>query len=706
MPKLGIDKLYEERTNFTVIALTGYTATGCSYLAEIMQKKDFYKDVRKPDEIKSGAPNSTDNNKYVSEEDKLKNKDALATYIFKRKYTICYDYISENYVPFVKISYTRVLWLKVLLQAAAEENSESFKKSILTVVDDKFKSGRADKDYAEKYDVQNVKGKVLERLSEWDKWTELYSAITNIKAKREEDPQGYDSDLADTLVLNKESITNEFISFVNQLMSEGDYYCYCFFYHRLGSQIRKCGDAFAPYDEVYDKTYDDDSHLYDIVLLINRLIKGIRHKRDHCRVVIDRLRNSLEARYLRERYSAFYLVAIHDEDNPYKNLRDKLKSNYPTDDEYRKNESKIEDQVKKVLHLGDVEAESDEVEKGSFYSPNVSQCVADAEIHLSNNRKKGDYNYFASIDEQWLKFAALIQHPGLITPSSEERCMVVAYTAKFNSGCLSRQVGAVITNKAHSIRTIGWNDVPYGQIPCSLRNLFDFGKDDISSLTYSAFETSERPYYDEKESFRQRVRRDYQFLGHPEKFRLNGLPFSYCFKTLHNRYSAEKNQVFTRSLHAEENAMMQMVRFGGESLEDGVIYVTASPCELCCKKLYQIGIRKIVYIDEYPGISREHIIAIGYKRPDLKQFQGAYGATYFKLYQPIMAYKDELEQRISENKHSLITSSDLLKKIAKNFGFDIQSNYTEEEVNQILSKISDARIQKRSNGKVESGELG
>lgn len=129
---------------------------------------------------------------------------------------------------------------------------------------------------------------------------------------------------------------------------------------------------------------------------------------------------------------------------------------------------------------------------------------------------------------------------------------------------------------------------------------------------------------------------------------LKGLPFSYCFKSLHNKFEGEKNQVHTRSLHAEENAIMQMARFGGQGLENGIIYVTASPCELCCKKLYQIGVRKIVYIDEYPGISRQNIIAAGYKRPQLKQFQGAYGTTYFKLYQPFMPIKDELKLRLSE----------------------------------------------------------
>lgn len=127
---------------------------------------------------------------------------------------------------------------------------------------------------------------------------------------------------------------------------------------------------------------------------------------------------------------------------------------------------------------------------------------------------------------------------------------------------------------------------------------------------------------------------------------LNGLPCPYCFKSMHNEFENKKNQVHTRSLHAEENAMLQMVKFGGEKLMNGIIYVTASPCELCSKKLYQIGVRKIVYIDPYPGIARQNIIGNGYKRPTLKLFQGAYGATYFKLYQPFIPTKDELKNRI------------------------------------------------------------
>ena len=55
-----------------------------------------------------------------------------------------------------------------------------------------------------------------------------------------------------------------------------------------------------------------------------------------------------------------------------------------------------------------------------------------------------------------------MHHPGLVTPSNEERVMQIAHTAKHSSGCISRQVGAAITDENFSIKSIGWNDVPEG----------------------------------------------------------------------------------------------------------------------------------------------------------------------------------------------------------------------------------------------------
>ncbi|WP_235846252.1 deaminase [Morganella psychrotolerans] len=63
----------------------------------------------------------------------------------------------------------------------------------------------------------------------------------------------------------------------------------------------------------------------------------------------------------------------------------------------------------------------------------------------------------------------------------------------------------------------------------------------------------------------------------------------------------ENNQVHTRSLHAEENAFLQISKYGGTGVQHGSLYTTASPCELCAKKAYQLGIKEIVFIDLIRG---------------------------------------------------------------------------------------------------------
>lgn len=65
--------------------------------------------------------------------------------------------------------------------------------------------------------------------------------------------------------------------------------------------------------------------------------------------------------------------------------------------------------------------------------------------------------------------------------------MQIAYTAKSNSGCISRQVGAVVTEEDHSVKAVGWNDVAKGQVPCALRSL-DGLIQDFDTIAYSKYE--------------------------------------------------------------------------------------------------------------------------------------------------------------------------------------------------------------------------
>ena len=51
-------------------------------------------------------------------------------------------------------------------------------------------------------------------------------------------------------------------------------------------------------------------------------------------------------------------------------------------------------------------------------------------------------------------------------------------------------------------------------------------------------------------------------------------------------------------LHAEANAITKVAKSGNSS-EGATLYVTASPCLECSKLIFQSGIKRVVYRDEY-----------------------------------------------------------------------------------------------------------
>lgn len=56
-------------------------------------------------------------------------------------------------------------------------------------------------------------------------------------------------------------------------------------------------------------------------------------------------------------------------------------------------------------------------------------------------------------------------------------------------------------------------------------------------------------------------------------------------------------------IHAEESALLFI---GKQGCENGELYVTRFPCTLCCRKILQMGIKKVYYLMEY-GQSDENI---------------------------------------------------------------------------------------------------
>ncbi|WP_367375067.1 hypothetical protein [Pseudomonas lini] len=386
-------------------------------------------------------------------------------------------------------------------------------------------------------------------------------------------------------------------------------------FQQLGNNLRDSGSV--------NSSKVESGSFFSLAERINKIIKEIREARtagDKTFIVIDAIRNPFEAIYFQDRYSSFYLMAVSCNDDERKR---RLRGLGYTDSEIDKIDAE---------EYGDLKL----TEQKTYVKQDIQACLQRADLHLSNPDSGNTVSHFNYLADQLITFVSLMIRPGLVTPTPLERCMQIAYTAKLNSGCISRQVGAVVTDINFSVQAVGWNDTPFGQVPCSLRNRFDL----VSGFDQSAYSEYEKT--DPKYIARFTAGND-KFL----KISESGRNISYCFKDEYKGLTGDKNQVHTRSLHAEENAFLQIAKYGGRGVEHGKLFTTASPCELCSKKAYQLGIKEIYYIDPYPGIAMSHILMGGSRNPELIIFSGAIGKAFHNLYSPKMSYKDELNALVT-----------------------------------------------------------
>ncbi len=613
---MKLTELYKLRKNFTIIGLTGRTGSGCTQVAEILSQ-DY-------DILSKGFRNTKD----------------FQNPIITRKLEICKKYLShgDNWSPFDIIKYKNVLLFYII----------GFIGFDATLLSDLLKQNYRDEKEANENELEKIKTDILKIL----KSKSIVKGIIALKNDYQKIKTSEQLNELNNLFWSAEF--QELSSNIFKILEDNGYYKRTLFLHWISCNIRNSGDP------INKNKVNDIQYIYKISELINRLIKARKYYNDKLnkptKIVIDSLRNSLEIMFFKERYSAFYMIATKE--GSHKNKEEVIKRLPTTLNSIEK--EKISQQL---IDLDITEYQTNDYSKGKFGSPDVYNCIQKSEIHIVNNSNQSKLNSedFFTVQEQILKIISLILQPGIITPSARERCMQVAYNAKLNSGCISRQVGAVVTDSNYSIKAMGWNDVPHGQTPCILRDANDYLiEKPLNVIHYSDFERGENIdsidvdfKYKNKEpnNFPNAVKAYYNdknlSVGNAD---LEGKNCSFCFKTIHNCYETERNQVHTKSLHAEENAMLQITKYGGQALNGGILFTTASPCELCSKKAMQLGIKKVYFINPYPGISLPQILK--YNRDyemELISFSGAIGKSYNRLYEPFMAYKDELTI-ILENK--------------------------------------------------------
>lgn len=659
---IPLHQMYSQREDFVIVALTGITGSGCSNFADMMAM-----DFAQWHENKLIRPYE-DVAKIPSEGKQCE--------VFKREYERCYM-VSRHYEPFQIIKYKNVLMLYMMKELFVKyQDVDAVVAHMSDLLAYKFHHSHHGNEKCG-YSVDNIFS--AETIKGWGLTAGLVEKFSKVADLERECLNKEEQDIESSVRTDVRKLISalffdtEFEHFCNDLyeeMKRRDYYSKNFFVHRLATAIRATGQSeeIAPN---FENSHESE-HMFDVVKMINQIIKGyhLNDRNAKRRFVIDSVRNSLEILYLRERYNAFYMVAIHNDGHEKDLLREKVVR-------YAEGQ-RLEDICANISELSTHENKIDDFERGQFFAPDLQRCVSESELHIAyhtindlldaekeNDDSKSEFttNSFYTYGEQWMKYAALISRPGLVTPTRDERCMSIAYVAKFNSGCISRQVGCTIVDQENAVQSVGWNDPPAPQLPCNLRDvdeLFEVKKkydaenqkDKTLYKAYSKFELAddkEYPKHDKNgqvigiygKGFCDCMRHDYSEVV-SNKLSESGLRYAYCFRSRYNTFKENKDAVNTRSLHAEENTMLRLARQGGVGLNGGTMYVTASPCILCSKKAYQIGIRDIVYLDPYSDIAPDLILNCGYDIPQLRAFRGAIGGTFYKLYQPFIPYKDEI----------------------------------------------------------------
>lgn len=573
----AIDNIYEEREKFIIVGLTGRTGSGCTTVSKILSTEIF-------EELNLHEPKTTD---FDTNE--------------QRKYQIVYSYIKQHWSPFFRISMTDVIFSFIiqesfdnLIDKLSGIIGKELAKNISNELNAKFPNLRDEYFYLNK-EISKIFG------------TDIHLDRSNRNNLK----------IAYNILIRLSSIQSKFREVMNNNIyidksnnTTVSTFTYCL--QEFGNRIRNNGDINP------DKEFSG-IHMFALARRANDFIKAVQavnKANNHPTFIcLDAIRSPYEATYFQDRYSSFYLVAVSTDDNErIRRLGEKLSHEQIKALDSKEYPSKLKDESR-------------------FTNQDIGECLQLADIYLYNPYESTNEKYF--ITELIVKYITLMKHPGLITPTSVERCMQIAYNAKLNSGCLSRQVGAVITDSHYSVKAVGWNSVAEGQVPCNLRNAENYliNKDKSSFSTYEL----------ENQEFIDHMHKEYKRkIGLSS---LKGRLCSYCFKDEYEQITLQKNQVHTRSLHAEENAFLQIVKYGGEGIQGGKLFTSASSCVLCSKKAFQLGIKDIFYIDPYPDIATSHILSFGKdktKCPKCHLFYGAIGRAYTCLYTQRIAIKDEL----------------------------------------------------------------
>jgi deoxycytidylate deaminase len=286
--------------------------------------------------------------------------------------------------------------------------------------------------------------------------------------------------------------------------------------------------------------------------------------------LIDQVKRPEEVRLLRAIYrNLFYLLGITRINDK---RRDELISEHITPEEAQSliDIDRLElgeggQQLDKTLHLAD------------YFIRNDAALVEEKKAKLN-------------------RFLDLIHGVKSISPTDAEHGMYAAYAAGLRSACLSRQVGAAISSSTGEILATGSNDVPKaggGLYSAStkqqdMRCVHMDGQKCFNDLYKRNLRNEIGEIIEQK--LRDFTDGDVQLTSEQKSILLDAIYKNSRLKDLIE---------FSRSVHAEMDAIVSLARIGGIGLEGATLYTTTYPCHNCARHIVASGIMKVFYIEPY-----------------------------------------------------------------------------------------------------------
>ncbi|WP_341902376.1 anti-phage dCTP deaminase [Fluviicola taffensis] len=193
------------------------------------------------------------------------------------------------------------------------------------------------------------------------------------------------------------------------------------------------------------------------------------------------------------------------------------------------------------------------------------------------------------IDPKIKRFLNLLFNNEIVTPTANETAMYLASSAAGNSACLSRQVGACITDEKGEILSIGWNDVPKVN-----GGVYQTDMNNVSSDKRCMHKGAGLCFNDkEKEIIRDLLVNSLISRGLVLSARRDELD-----ELIKNSRIKELIE-FSRAVHAEMLAIISGSQKSGTQMIGGKLFCTTYPCHNCARHIIAAGIKEVYYIEPY-----------------------------------------------------------------------------------------------------------